>query len=73
MASIIDGYHLGAGGWYRTEDNSGPYAIDDQGNASLISGAGASEGNVLLEEIRDQNITIIGLLEDIKTNTTPTP
>lgn len=41
--SIIDGYTLGNGGYYRNSDMSGPYSIAPDGTVTLL-GSGGSEG-----------------------------
>lgn len=43
--SIIDGYSMGNGGYYKTSDMSGPYSIADDGTATLI-GAGDGGGTM---------------------------
>lgn len=45
--AIHDGYTLSRGGWYKDEDLSGPYAIDSEGNATLIGGGGGGAGGTV--------------------------
>jgi len=129
MATVRTGYTISHGGYYKDDDNSGPYAIDSEGNATLIGSSGGSgpgssvevsnfpatqpvsatalplpagaatatlqtTGNTalgapanaawdgvaasaalipIMKALYDQNATMIGLLNDIKTNTTPAP
>ncbi|MGQ7956510.1 hypothetical protein ACUTAF_02115 [Pseudomonas sp. SP16.1] len=37
MPSVGDGFRPGRGGYYKESDNSGPYCIDSDGNAVLIT------------------------------------
>lgn len=45
--AITDGYYINQGGYYKAEDGSGPYAIADDGTATLIgSGGGGGGGDI---------------------------
>lgn len=44
--SIIDGYSMGNGGYYKTSDMSGPYSIADDGTPTLIGAGGGGGGEM---------------------------
>lgn len=43
--AITDGYYINQGGYYKAEDGSGPYAISEDGTATLV-GAGGGGGGI---------------------------